>query len=640
MSDLNCNCICPSAENPVPVVLQWDDPGPILAIQLFGTLGFTASILQNAVYPNTVPPVNVVASVAVYGSTLNVTFNAAPNPEAGVYDVVIQVCNACGSVDIPIRLEVIEPIIQPTGDCALAQATFLPSATPLDPADQILVFRGGNCITVDPLPVIDVCATLAAFPELPLAPVTDRVVTVDAGNNCKLVTADEFLQQNTLCVQIEGLVGATIQAGDQVVAFRPGAPNTCVRGDAFDMVCASLQALAPLLTSPATLFIGTDGGFCGTIDIPTMVTLLGVTPPFDGGTITNPIEAADGSCAAPSYSFTNALTSGLFLDPGTSVTLGWANCSSTVEVGNIIHIEALNGDFIDVGASINATSVGSITLTAAADINLAATGELQVNGSSGAIGEVLTSNGPGVPATWQAPAGAGCPLELSCDGSYAAPSYTWASRPDAGIFMLDPTAAAPAIGMGLEGIRFARFAVDDYNFNQYRRTFQLFGEQTVSTNVYPRFQVTQFYNAHSQTPAAVWTHLHADLDHGIGLSSSDAALDNNCNFFAFNNDVACGVNGSRAEINTHPSFGMLILGNSPVASADRVFMRLEDRSVALTLFEIARDETLNELNIRLNEGVDGTGVGAGTLTNAPAAGDPTFWLRVTINGVQRYIPAW
>jgi len=34
------------------------------------------------------------------------------------------------------------------------------------------------------------------------------------------------------------------------------------------------------------------------------------------------------------------------------------------------------------------------------------------------------------------------------------------------------------------------------------------------------------------------------------------------------------------------------------------------------------------------------GASVGTLTNAPAAGDPTFWLKIIINGVNRAIPCW
>ena len=37
---------------------------------------------------------------------------------------------------------------------------------------------------------------------------------------------------------------------------------------------------------------------------------------------------------------------------------------------------------------------------------------------------------------------------------------------------------------------------------------------------------------------------------------------------------------------------------------------------------------------------DGAGAGAGTLTNAPTAGDPSKWIEVDDNGTTLYIPAW
>lgn len=37
---------------------------------------------------------------------------------------------------------------------------------------------------------------------------------------------------------------------------------------------------------------------------------------------------------------------------------------------------------------------------------------------------------------------------------------------------------------------------------------------------------------------------------------------------------------------------------------------------------------------------DGAGAGVGTLTNAPASTNPTFWLRVTVNGANKFIPCW
>lgn len=37
---------------------------------------------------------------------------------------------------------------------------------------------------------------------------------------------------------------------------------------------------------------------------------------------------------------------------------------------------------------------------------------------------------------------------------------------------------------------------------------------------------------------------------------------------------------------------------------------------------------------------NGSGAGAGTITNAPAAGNPTKWIGINDNGTTRYIPSW
>lgn len=44
--------------------------------------------------------------------------------------------------------------------------------------------------------------------------------------------------------------------------------------------------------------------------------------------------------------------------------------------------------------------------------------------------------------------------------------------------------------------------------------------------------------------------------------------------------------------------------------------------------------------LRLTNQTDGAGVAAGTLTNAPTAGDPAIWLPVTVNGSPRFVPCW
>lgn len=52
--------------------------------------------------------------------------------------------------------------------------------------------------------------------------------------------------------------------------------------------------------------------------------------------------------------------------------------------------------------------------------------------------------------------------------------------------------------------------------------------------------------------------------------------------------------------------------------------------------------TLNLPNqgLRINNQTSGAGAGAGTLGNAPAAGDPAFWMPINIAGTVRYFPCW
>lgn len=47
--------------------------------------------------------------------------------------------------------------------------------------------------------------------------------------------------------------------------------------------------------------------------------------------------------------------------------------------------------------------------------------------------------------------------------------------------------------------------------------------------------------------------------------------------------------------------------------------------------------TLHATSVALT---NGAGAGAGTITNAPAAGNPTKWIPINDNGTTRYIPAW
>jgi hypothetical protein len=95
------------------------------------------------------------------------------------------------------------------------------------------------------------------------------------------------------------------------------------------------------------------------------------------------------------------------------------------------------------------------------------------------------------------------------------------------------------------------------------------------------------------------------------------------------------------------NFSRLMLGGTTSAFPALV------RNAAVLEVKLADDSAFAELKalaLRISDGTflvrtaaaldDGAGAGAGTLTNAPAAGDPTKWIPIDDNGTTRYIPSW
>lgn len=138
--------------------------------------------------------------------------------------------------------------------------------------------------------------------------------------------------------------------------------------------------------------------------------------------------------------------------------------------GGGINIQGGTGDGTGTGGPINITggnsnngSAGSITLTAGVATGLGAngnisfqtfggtyafssTGEFLINTLPGAIGEVLTSNGPGTPPSWQTPS-----------GGLSRPAYevvygTGPSVTSNSLFTIDPTNGAYTFGPYSVGI--------------------------------------------------------------------------------------------------------------------------------------------------------------------------------------------
>ncbi len=91
--------------------------------------------------------------------------------------------------------------------------------------------------------------------------------------------------------------------------------------------------------------------------------------------------------------------------------------------------------------------------------------------------------------------------------------------------------------------------------------------------------------------------------------------------------ITIGANGSNPTI-TLAGGGSVVVGPSDPGGADKVRI-----NGALTISSATMIRTKTTFT-------NGAAAAAGTLTNAPAAGNPTKWIPIDDNGTTRYIPAW
>jgi hypothetical protein len=93
-------------------------------------------------------------------------------------------------------------------------------------------------------------------------------------------------------------------------------------------------------------------------------------------------------------------------------------------------------------------------------------------------------------------------------------------------------------------------------------------------------------------------------------------------------------------------FGRLQFGGTTSAfpalkrSGTSIAARLADDSADAGLTAASITTSATTLHTTSAALTNGAGVATGTLTNAPAAGNPTKWIPINDNGTTRYIPAW
>jgi hypothetical protein len=191
MSQINCQCFCPSAEIPPPLAVVVDTGASQLDVQLFGTAPFSVSLLSNPLLPS---GVILVSSVQVYGSTLRVIFSPLSAEDfPGSYSATIRICNACGQYDLTVTVQAQQVAPPPTFDCGTISALFIDAARTPILGDKIFANNAGNCILIDPpagtTPYVLTCVELVSLFLPPTRPMgVGDAIYAFTSNGCEFVT--------------------------------------------------------------------------------------------------------------------------------------------------------------------------------------------------------------------------------------------------------------------------------------------------------------------------------------------------------------------------------------------------------------------------------------------------------------------
>lgn len=133
-----------------------------------------------------------------------------------------------------------------------------------------------------------------------------------------------------------------------------------------------------------------------------------------------------------------------------------------------------------------------------------------------------------------------------------------------------------------------------------------------------RFTVGKRGNIYANTILAA-----AEDDNAVHLDILWNTTANTSAIFANITDTASGSDSMAVDLQSSSVRFFTVDINGQVIVADNIVSGATD--------------FMHETNATL---ADNAAVGAGTLTNAPTAGDPTKWVAINDNGTTRYFPTW
>ncbi|AXH78804.1 MAG: tail fiber protein [Circular genetic element sp.] len=139
-----------------------------------------------------------------------------------------------------------------------------------------------------------------------------------------------------------------------------------------------------------------------------------VTITAASGSVTFPLEAPNGSAAAPSYSFSGDTDTGMFLTSSNTLsfsTAGTERLRASASGVQAIPLGSVGTPSISFQGQTNtgffrpATSEVAFSAAGVETFRFGADGDIEIVGDPGSAGQVLTSNGVGSAAQWSTPAG-------------------------------------------------------------------------------------------------------------------------------------------------------------------------------------------------------------------------------------------
>lgn len=228
---------------------------------------------------------------------------------------------------------------------------------------------------------------------------------------------------------------------------------------------------------------------------------------------------------------------------------------------------------------------------------------------------------------------------LAADGSAAAPGYSFENWPSSGIYA--PNINSIVINANGANILFG--IVNDAIYIQDRLGFSfnadLFLQRDAANILAQRngvnAQAHRVYNTF--TDAGNYERISLLTDVGFAsLSTEQAGTGTPLQLRLGTTGAASIFFFTNSVVNWGIDAGGILFANTDNALDIGVTGAVRPRSIYVgTSIQIEANNGL-----KLTAQTSAPGAGLGTLTNAPSAGDPDFWLPVTINGTNHWIPAW